>query len=189
MRKRALFKNSIFVYLIGTASILLTIGVLINILFYTGEKPKEPVVKSGDFPFKLVYEVEGERYTIEDTLLIRYEGIGYDAESLEYFNQWNRIYKSELDILLPNPSYADNKFYIKLYSGHNDGIGSIDICFDLGSSDYYMGIEEDESSFQTQPGDIYIYPSFQVLSENELSEKHGIKIIEKYVSSPINTEN
>lgn len=45
------------------------------------------VIRYGEFPFRLEYEINGRRELIEDTLIIKYKGIGID-EGRGKFRKW-----------------------------------------------------------------------------------------------------
>lgn len=73
----------------GTA--LLTVGLIIGVIFavtypwnimYLGyafsEVPPQPVITYAEFPFELVYEINGERIEIKDSLIVEWDGVDRD---------------------------------------------------------------------------------------------------------------
>jgi len=119
-------------------SILFIIIIAISLLFlpwvliYVGnlfeKSPEKPVIRYGEFPFRLVYEINGRRELIEDTLIIKYKGVGID-EGRGKFRKWES----------------------RLASG-NEGITLfknelIEIYYPYSSADYYMGDLEEYLTF------------------------------------------
>jgi len=49
--------------------------------------PPKPGITYSEFPFRLVYEINGERKVIEDTLICEYDGIGMD-EGRGKYRKW-----------------------------------------------------------------------------------------------------
>lgn len=46
--------------------------------------PTKPEITHGEFPFHLVYEINGETKVIEDTLICEYDGIGMNEGNGKY---------------------------------------------------------------------------------------------------------
>ncbi len=144
-------------------------------------KPPEPEITYGEFPFKLVYEIDGERITVEDTYIIEYKGWDWSFdEGLHY------LWESSVKGARPRETaaqYGERVLTIKKSTPQ--------IEFMIGSARYYFGLEENGGSVYNledlEPGDFRIssreYTGY--ISEEEIYEKYGIKIIEKYVSPPL----
>jgi hypothetical protein len=68
------------------AKIIIIVGVVILIIFFglswiNGKTVRyELVTQHGELPFRYEYEKDGERYVIEDTLVIDYKGRGFDMQ-------------------------------------------------------------------------------------------------------------
>ena len=145
--------------------------------------PPKPPVDYAEFPFKLVYEINDEVKTIEDTLIIEHNGYTYHGTPQKR-NSWRRSLKSgnSLDSLtLFHEDYVP------------DG-GSVTIRFELGSCEYYMGLEEANVSYiaiGAKPGDIIEsrYRFTGAISEEELYEKYNIRIIDMELSSPLSSSD
>lgn len=161
---------------------LLIIGI-ISCIILTSCIPElpEPEVTYGRFPFKLVYEVDGERITVEDTYIIEYKGWDWSFDEGTYY-----LWDTSVTRKLPRESvsqYFDRVLIIKKSTPQ--------IEFMIGSARYYFGLEENVGSVYNledlEPGDFRIssreYTGY--ISEEEIYEKYGIKIIEKYVSPPL----
>ena len=115
--------------------LLLEVIVLLSLFCGCLKRIDKPVNKYGEFPFKLVYEINGERIEIDDTLVIEYLGQDWNEGSGTY-NVWNTYHK--------NGTKDKNCTRIELYSSDEED-GVTVTCF-LGSCEYYMGIKETESS-------------------------------------------
>lgn len=176
-------KKRFIILLIVFGSIIVTAIAAVAIVFDdVYPEPPQPEITYGEFPFRLVYEYNGERITLEDTLIIEHEGVKWN-EGLGKYNAWNVSYESQKET---------DKDYNKLilFRGFIEGNGSATIKFELGSCEYYMGLEENDTYYQhfgIQPGDIVISsPAYTgPLSNGELYSEYNIKIIEKYISPPI----
>lgn len=164
-----------------TIKTALLIIVTISCIILTSCIPElpDPEVTYGRFPFKLVYEVDGERITVEDTYIIEYKGWHWGFDEGSYYH-WD----TSVTRKLPRESvsqYFDRVLVIKKSTPQ--------IRFIIGSPEYYFGLEEDQwyIHHNVKPGDFVInsreYTGY--ISEEELYEKYGIKIIEKYVSPPL----
>ncbi len=82
--------------------------------------PLKPEIKYGEFPFRLEYEIDGQRKVIEDNLVCEYDGIGMNEGQGKY-RKWNeRLTSGNQNILLLS---VDN---------------SKEIYYNPGPADYYM---------------------------------------------------
>ena len=176
--------------------VLITMGIICLIVFvlpwtlvlcafWLSPSPPRPEIKYGEFPFKLVYEVNDKRIVTEDTLVIEYLGVGYN-EGLGKYNKWNAYYKSSR----VNPNDLTNNKSLELFNGFVEGEGSVIITFKLGSCEYYMGLAEVDPIYKfygINPGDIVISSSkaTRSITDEELNNSFNIKIIEKTISPPL----
>ena len=153
---------------------------------FLGPDPDKPEVTYGEFPFTLIYEIDGETITIEDTLVIRYKGVGAN-EGVGKYNEWDRYLKSQTD-----EGYIRHS--VRLFDGLLENGNSATIFLELGSCEYYMGLQEDMIYYyytDMKPGDIAILTHEYTgpLSEETLYNDYGIKIIKKELSPPVNIVN
>lgn len=160
--------------------LFLEVIILFSLLLGCSKKPDKPVNQYGEFPFKLVYEVNGERIEIEDVLVVEHLEQDWNEGSGTY-NKWNTFHKKG--------TKTENCTTLDLYEC--GGIGGTTITLFLGSCEYYMGLDETIASiyklYEINPGDIVIssQKEFRVITDEELYDKFGIKIIEKSVSTPL----
>ena len=152
---------------------------------------EEPLIKYGEFPFELVCEIDGQEVTYKDTLIIEHAGDKYLFEYEGRHNEWNRsLLNSSID-----PFGASNGFNIK--KGITKEGYEYKISFFLGTSSYYMGVEETGSSVYARvgasPGDFILfcdelgdyYYGYGPIDEQTLYEEYGIKVIKKILPEPL----
>ena len=132
--------------------------------------PPEPQVQYGEFPFEIVYQLDGELYTVSDVLVCEYDGIGVD-EGVGKHIQWKGYLKSN-----------GNEEIVLLRKD------SVRIVCSIGSPEYYMG-DGDYSEQGIQP-DLLLIEDYEslttvhVLTDAE-GEKYKIKLISWQLSKPI----
>ena len=190
--KKNIFMSAIKIFIIGIISIVLVFFAILSLPWLLFEvlapNPPAPEVTYGEFPFSLVYEIDGERVEIKDTLVIEHLGKGMNEGNGKY-NKWNSYYKNSQE-------YTYTREIILFRGNIEELIGPVRVVFALGTCEYYMGLPDTSSS--KKPGDIIIYyyeednDSFNGLrnvirpiTEEELYDYCGIRIIEKSISDPI----
>jgi len=146
-----------------------------------------PEIEYGEFPFHVVYKIDGVTYEIEDTVVVRYGGIGPNgrwwATSLESSGAEVRVYGSRIDI------FSDTNVPSAFTSGRMNE--KVDIWISRGSGAYYMG----DRRGSTKPQIMYTetYRMWQggrnVVSReitiNELLKHFGIEMITWSFSEPV----
>ncbi|MBQ7107321.1 MAG: hypothetical protein IJN93_07415 [Clostridia bacterium] len=191
-KKRWIIFGAIFGGILAIVEIIIALTFPWNIVYIgalLSEDPPKPEISYAEFPFELVYEINGERKEIKDTLIIEYEGVYWLGTSKR--NDWKTYCKSQIGTDKYLGDYKKENFV--LFYGTVDGIDSyVRIEFNLGSCEYYMGLEESYPSyemFRIQPGDVFMDCSSYTgpISDEELYEKFNIKIIKKSISPPIKT--
>lgn len=154
-----------------------------------------PRITRGEFPFVFEYELNGERFLIEDTIVCEFEGYDIYTNSFATFGY---PYSRRWDMSLENGSdekrvlirFEDNsrsvfkKRQINTYSW-------VSVYF--GSADYYMG-ESDSSKWYpciSYFEEYVVIPRYlsntksTELTNEQLEELFGIKIIRFEFSEPI----
>ena len=86
--------------------------------------PPRPEITYGEFPFRIEYEINGERFVIEDTVICEFDGFGMGAMGDPKIRKW----KSRL------ASGSDDSGLI-LYVIDDKKI----VTFNAGGPKYYMG--------------------------------------------------
>lgn len=145
---------------------------IIGTWLFTPNPPK-PEITYGEFPFEIVYEIDGEITTINDVYVCQYDGIGANEGSGKY-----RVWKS----------------YIKSTGEENLILvedGNLKLACSLGGPKYYMS----DPSMPTQE---YTPKIFYIISPDEFGgtssgimdiepilEQYKIKLISWKLSEPI----
>ena len=174
---------------------ILSIIVLAVIIFCVSgcEKKKEPFPKitEGEFPFVLEYEIGGQRYLIEDTVVCKFSGhdLSNPFPFLDYSRTWDSKLKSgneDKRVLIEFDANTESQFVKDRIN-----IDSRAILY-YGSGGYYLG-DPDEA----ERGPCIRYVERYRISENgssvesvklsfnQLDKFFGIKIIRFEFSEPI----
>lgn len=184
-------KNRIITSIISAIiTIIIVVMILGGFMFIPSlflPNPSKPNITYAEFPFTLVYEINGEKKTVEDTLICEYNGVEINTGQGK-IRKWRQKFASG------NPK-------ILLWVGENvkslEGFSSSimarqEIFFYPGPAWYYMGDGEKELNF---PGVAFFEqaPGFSgndgvegYLFEGEkLFERFGIKIISWECAPPI----
>ena len=180
---------------------LLVLGVSLLLIFsLTGCKKRfdpDPKITEGEFPFIVEYEINSERYLIEDTVVCTWDG--YNPENnfaifgYPFSREWGEALKSGNEDafgiwimeLEENTESVFKKGRINFESY---------FFIDYGTAEYYMG---DTNAISYHEPRIRFYEeyyneeikildcSFKTLTNEELEEYFGIKIIRFEFSEPI----
>jgi len=152
------------------------------------ETQPAPIIEDGEFPFHFIYEINGETFNIEDTVVCKFSGFDQSA----WFTKprtWDEHLKSgtkRISIIsfenvpsVLNPARVNNRS---------------EVWLDYGTGDYYMG-EDMSGRTRDKPRIAYLEeysesPNVTRIEDTPLTEKQlkdyfGIKIIEFTFSKPI----
>ena len=158
------------------------------------QKSLPPQIKEGEFPFCIEYTYNGETYKYEDAILCNYIGLNPNRGvwgTPDKIRDWkSTLWSSGEDYkdLLIVEQYNVESLFTK---GRTNSCSFVYLSF--GRAHYYMG-EKDFSEIDAPC--FYYYESFRnssgtqsaentVLSEEQLEELFGIKVIRFEFSSPI----
>ena len=151
--------------------------IIVLLAYFFGENPEKPEIKYGEFDYSIVYEINGETKTINDTLVCEYDGISYnlDGKSLK----WKTYIKGTKDqdnyLIFENDEY---KLYIYLPA---------DARYYMDDPNYEIYELDDD----IEPWFVYEYVSdgldkeYQMFSAEEYEEKFGAKILSWEIEEPI----
>ena len=133
--------------------------------------PPKPQITKGEFPFELVYMLDSETITVNDTIVCEYDGIDMN-EGVGKYIKWKFYIKSS------------NQENLIILEDKNKKI----IC-GIGSPDYYMGNTEN-CDIDTVIPNLVIYEDYgEITSSHALSqeemESYKIKLISWNFSYPI----
>jgi len=143
------------------------LGVLLPL---TIPNPPAPRVKYGEFPFRVEYEINGERIIVEDTFIARFAGHGYDFGRGK-FRKWNGYVAS------------NRKSGVVILKD-----GAKTIYLSVGGPGYYMGDAGFAPGERLIPGFIMEERRDGILHESsrkELFEPYNIRLIDWELSDPI----
>ena len=139
--------------------------------------PPTPEIKYAEFPFKLEYQLDGEIFLVEDTLVCKFDGFGaYTAG--EKFRKWKSyllsgndritlITTEELEVFFSPNSSPTNAF---VFMGD---IEKYDIMTELFPNALY------KKDFYNQKENAYILPA------EEMWEKYKLRILSWEIADPI----
>ncbi|MFW6022693.1 MAG: hypothetical protein ACOCQW_04170 [Halanaerobiaceae bacterium] len=175
-------KMFLLIMIIPVSIILLIIAylslpwILIELGLRLEPGPPRPKITYGEFPFRLVYEINSERKVIEDTLICKYDGMGINLGKGKH-RKWKKGLESgkEKIILL---KVNDNK----------------EIYYNPGSASYYMGDYDNPGKHRHNfPNAWYIEQDGDItrrgkVDEQELLNKYNIKLISWDYTEPIKNQ-
>lgn len=169
-------KNSVVIGVIAVIIIFLVIS-SVWIALYLGitfsKNPAKPEIKYGEFPYKLVYELDGQKCIKEGKFICKYKGISMDEGRGKYRNWIGFIDGTDKPSVL---LFEDEMYEIYCY---------------IGDAEYYMGDYENSeynSDFIPKP---YITGlpkegnDMKILLEDKVNSVYKIKIIDWEFSEPI----
>lgn len=146
-------------------------GIFIGNLFSTA--PPKPEITYAEFPFEIVYEIDGQIKTVNDIYVCEYDGIGMN-EGVGKYRKWKGYIKSsgkEELILLED--------------------GNLKLACSLGGPKYYMS-DPDLANEDYTPFIFYIESPNEVggtttgvMDIEPLLEQYKIKLISWKLSEPI----
>lgn len=167
---------NIMVLVVGAVIIVLIIVALPWILLATGinslPNPSQPAITHGEFPFRLEYEINGQRMVIQDTLICEYDGVGSNEASGKYRKWEERLASGKERVTLLK---VDDRTEIYYYPG---------------SANYYMGDSEGPGLHDSYPNAIISQRDGRITSggtiqADELLTKYKIRLLSRENSRPI----
>ena len=147
--------------------------------------PPKPEITHGEFPFRLVYEINGEQKVVQDTLVCDYDGIGMNEGQGKY-RKWKERLASGKEILIllevSNP----------VSLGSSTKAVKQEIYYSTGSVRYYMGDLEDYEGYAESFPNASLYEKYADgssddcrINADELYKKYHIKLISWDITKPI----
>lgn len=134
--------------------------------------PPRPEVTYGEFPFRLEYEINGQRKVVQDTLICEYDGIGADEGRGKYRKWKQRLASGNERIILLKVSESK------------------EIEFIPGSAEYYLGDSDSGKNDSSFPNAVIISRDGRFTTESgiladQLLKEYNIKLISWDASQPI----
>lgn len=132
-----------------------------------------PQITEAEFPFEIVYEIDGETVTVSDVYVCEFDGIEWNENAGKH-RQWKGYVKS---------------------TGDNDLVlaedGNVKVVCDLGAPAYYMDDPSMEAAGEVVPT-VYCVTTFAsggvssvTLDDTTLLEQYRIKLVSWSFSLPI----
>lgn len=160
-------KKAICILTISIAALFLVICVVPWGSIFIGtmllEEPPKPQIVQEEFAFTLVYEINGERKVIEDTLICEFDGIGVDEGRGKYCKWKSRL--------------ASGNTAIRLWEEEKEGGVKQEIYYNYAPPGYYMGDPYYKDGNRFNYSDVVLKKESSDISEEFISEK---KLLNKY---------
>jgi hypothetical protein len=153
-------KNAkVFLIILGSIiALLFSIFVLPWLTYYVSflflPSPPKPEIRYGEFPFRLVYELNGEQIIVEDTVICEFDGIGVNAGLGKH-----RMWRGRL------ASNGKDKVLLAVD-------GNRTIFFSVGGADFYMG-DVEMFKYETE----YDYHQFPRAFYSEITDIDGTSFV------------
>lgn len=135
--------------------------------------PPHPEITYGEFPFRLEYEINGERKVIQDTIICEYDGIGSNIGQGKYRKWKQRLASGNENITLLKVDETKEIYY-------PDG-GADYYMDDMGEYESFEPIFPNAAIFETDGRSTHS----GIISAEELLKQYNIKLISWEVSPPI----
>ena len=175
-------KKRIFVIGLIVFGILLQIAVILFVVtlpwsvlllgLILSPNPPKPELTYGEFPFELVYEIDGETVTVNDVYVCKFDGFGMN-EGRGKYREWKGYVQGtgEEGVIL----WEQGETVVWCY---------------VETADYYMDDEKYERTQPPRPNVVEQAPwnsviSYTGLTEDELWELYNIRIISWQFSDPV----
>ena len=163
MKSKKFFLPSII--LLSAIAVMCLFGVLDAIV-------REPVIREGEFPFSITYEVNGKTETIEDVCVCTYAGVGGYADPKTRYYHEKIVDSQDMEVPGDYVIYKDDNGYIILVT-----------CL---YADYLMG-DPSDMRYRTE---CEPYLAYETVQRDEYEEGlelsvHGAKIISWDYPEPI----
>ncbi|MBQ8533522.1 MAG: hypothetical protein IJ462_01665 [Clostridia bacterium] len=136
--------------------------------------PPKPEVTYAEFPFEIVYEIDGETFTVNDVYICEFGGIGANEGQGKY-RQWNGYVKKTREEGLFLTKIDGRKIYCS-----------------VGSPEYYMS-DPDYTGYPSHEPHLYDVSDndkfdFSLEAFENILQEHNINIISYKLSEPIENE-
>lgn len=143
------------------------------------KKPPKPEITHGEFPFHLTYELDGQIFEVDDTLMCDFDGYGANAAKMGMF----RIWKSSL---------ANGDSRITLYKDDEIEVYYSPNINHWEAGAFYMGDTEIYDAINTTfPNACYKKDyndkseSSYIISAEDMWEKYKLRLISWEIAPPI----
>jgi hypothetical protein len=172
---------SLLAGLAGVIALFVLPWIVLSVGLWLQPNPPGPEIKNGKFPFELVYEINGEKTVVKDTILCEFDGFGVDEGRGKYRKWKETLASGKEDIVL----WRNNKGRTKQF-----------LYYALPPASYLMG-DGDKSDYDTDYNELYHNGTIlftgdskdssdeSLIESKKLFTKYGIKIIAFEFAPPI----
>jgi len=153
--------------------IVMLLSLIIILSFISCQNVSEPQIKEGEFPFEVVYEIDGKTVTVNDVYICEFDGFDWN-EGVGKHRKWKGYIKS-----------SGAKELILLEDG------DLKLAVSVGLPEYYMSDQAITQIKELTPSIYYIKPnelggtSSGVLDIEPLLEQYKLKLVSWNFSQPI----
>ena len=172
--------------------------IILGVGLWLSPAPPKPEITYGEFDFKLVYEIDGEIKTLEDTIICEFDGFNID-EANGKTRRWKEEFKNERG----NELYAfrveqiDNPEFNEYKNGRKPHYNQIvlknidhyKVLLRVADAEYFLGEPDDKTPSPIEPT-IQVYDKsicyYKDPKQSEgFLEPHNFKIISWECDEPI----
>lgn len=173
MKKTNCFKTIILLFLTLLMCFTFTsCSLTYSVIKHFSNTPPEPTIKYAEFPFEVVYKLNGETVQINDVFVCEYDGIFWST-NMGYERDWKGFVKS-----------TGERYLFIAGEDKKDGL-----YFALGSPSIYMGdsdcsdIEGTVMQIEWEDGGKNL--CYTYLTDTQIWQKYNFKLISFTPSNPI----
>ena len=142
--------------------------------------PPIPKIQHEEFPFRLEYEIDGQKFEVKDTLICDFDGIGFSTGSGEKYRKWKAKLKSGKTRI----TLFENNF-IEIYYFPVKSDSRLPGVF-MDDEEYYSG-----GTGGTFP-DAWCTTNFEdhtindyIITSDEMMSKYNLRLISWEIAPPI----
>ncbi len=153
--------------------VALLLSVFVTLSVASCSRVASPTIKEAEFPFEIVYEIDGETVTVSDVYVCEFDGFAWN-ENVGRYRQWKGYVKTT------------GKDHLVLLED-----GDLKLACNLGSAAYYMGDPSMAGAEKFTP-EIYYVRTFEsggvssgFTGVDSLLEQYKLKLISWKLSDPI----
>lgn len=156
-------------------AILLIVGYIVGpwLLLYiglsSGENPPKPAYSYGEFPFYLEYEINGQIMSLEDTVIVKYDGIGLSEGTGKYIKWKQTLASGNEEVVL----FKDGE--------------SVTLIFTVRSEDYHLEdkLDNEDTLIPSVIKKEGRMTSHKPISDGELLNEYNIRLIKFEYGEPL----
>lgn len=142
--------------------------------------PPTPEITSAEFPFKLVYIIDGEEVVYEDVITCTYDGFNNDASRSDKYRVWSKEYAKDSLIVLSRLNDEQVIYFCIQYSAAYL-MGETPDAVNYYDDPPFVGLGVKHEFYNGEIG----YRYDRTLEADELKEVYNIEIVSFEMPPPI----